>query len=137
MFPEDLSYEFLTISLLKISTIRFDGAIEFGKNSSFIAYYTHHDVVRDPLTSYTHIQNARAEGAIRIFKEHVRCLLHSVNLSHRFCPDVLSHFCLLYVYWLSGTSGLESNPANREITSSSGASVCQDIFSPDFFSIFF
>ena len=39
--------------------------------------------------------------------------------------------------WLSGTSGLASNPANREIASSSGASEHQDIFFSDFFSIFF
>jgi hypothetical protein len=38
---------------------------------------------------------------------------------------------------LSGTSGLASNPANREIASSSGASEHQDIFFFDFFSIFF
>ena len=38
---------------------------------------------------------------------------------------------------LSLTSGLGSNPANREIASSSGASEHQDIFFPDFFSIFF
>jgi hypothetical protein len=40
--PEDLLHEFLTMSRLKISTIRFDGAIEFGKSSSFIAYCTQH-----------------------------------------------------------------------------------------------
>jgi hypothetical protein len=34
-------------------------------------------------------------------------------------------------------SGLASNPANREIASSSGASEHQDIFFFDFFSIFF
>jgi hypothetical protein len=34
-------------------------------------------------------------------------------------------------------SGLASNPANREIASSSGASEHQDIFFSDFFSIFF
>jgi hypothetical protein len=38
---------------------------------------------------------------------------------------------------LSVMSGLASNPANREIASSSGASEHQDIFFPDFFSIFF
>jgi hypothetical protein len=37
---------------------------------------------------------------------------------------------------LSVMSGLASNPANREIASSSGASEHQDIFFP-FFSIFF
>jgi len=38
---------------------------------------------------------------------------------------------------LSLTSGLASNPANREIASSSGASEHQDIFFFDFFSFFF
>jgi hypothetical protein len=79
--PEDLLHEFLTMSHLKISTIRFDGANEFGKSSSFIAYCTHHDIVRDPLASYTHIQNARAEGAIRIsfgaFSAVPTCLVDS------------------------------------------------------------
>jgi hypothetical protein len=37
---------------------------------------------------------------------------------------------------LSGTSGLGSNPANREITSSSGASEYQDILFFDFYSFF-
>jgi hypothetical protein len=41
------------------------------------------------------------------------------------------------LYRLSLTSGLASNPANREIASSSGASEHQDIFFFDFFSIFF
>jgi hypothetical protein len=72
--PEDLLHEFLTMSRLKISTISFDGASEFGKSSSFIAYCTQDDIVREPLDSYTHIQNARVEGVIRICKEHVRCL---------------------------------------------------------------
>jgi hypothetical protein len=78
--PKDLLHEFLTMSRLKISTIRFDVASEFGKSSSFIAYYTHHDIFREPLASYTHIQNARAEGAIIICKEHVWCLLRSDNM---------------------------------------------------------
>jgi hypothetical protein len=51
---EDLFHEFLTMSRLKISTIRFDNASEFGKSSSFIAYFTQYDIVREPLTSYTH-----------------------------------------------------------------------------------
>jgi hypothetical protein len=82
--PKDLLHEFLTMSRLKISTIRFDGGSEFSKSSSFIAYCTQYDIVREPLTSYTHIQNARVEGAIRIYKAYVRCLLRSANMPHRF-----------------------------------------------------
>jgi hypothetical protein len=51
------------MSRLKISTIRFDGANEFGQSSSFIAYCTQHDIVREPLASYTHIQNAYLQRA--------------------------------------------------------------------------
>ena len=43
----------------------------------------------------------------------------------------------LHPTWLSLTSGLASNPANREIASSSGASEHQDIFFFDFFQFFF
>ncbi len=85
--PEDLLHEFLTMSRLTISSIRFDGASEFGKRSFFITYCTQHDIVRESLASYTHIQYVRAEGVIRICKEHVRCLLRSANLPRRFCPD--------------------------------------------------
>ncbi len=44
---------------------------------------------------------------------------------------------IVVTYWLSGTSGLASNPANREIASSSGASEHQDIFFSRFFFNFF
>jgi hypothetical protein len=91
--PEDLLHEFLTISRLKISTTHFDGASEFGKTFSFIAYFTQHAIVHEPVAGYTHDQNARAEGAIRICKEQVRCLLRSANLPCRFWPDALRHFC--------------------------------------------
>jgi hypothetical protein len=43
----------------------------------------------------------------------------------------------VYVRRLSGTSGLANNPANREIASSSGASVHQDILFFGFFFKFF
>ena len=84
---------------LKISTICFDGASEFGKSSSFIAYCEEHDIVMEPVAGYTHDQNARAEGAIRICKENVRCLLRAASMPRRFWPDAVRHFCRLYAYW--------------------------------------
>jgi hypothetical protein len=88
--PEDLLHEFLTMSLLKIFTIRlFDGASEFGKSSSFIAYCIQHAIVRKPVAGYTHDQNARAQGAIRICKENVRCLLRGADLPRRFKPGLM------------------------------------------------
>ena len=81
---------------LKILTIRFDGANEFCKISSFISYGKEYGIVRESVTGYTHDQNVRSEGVIRIWKEHVRCLLRSANLPRRFWPDALRHFCRIY-----------------------------------------
>jgi len=64
--------ELIASSRFQQSIMRFDDASEFGKSSSFIAYCTQDDIDRERLPLYTHIQNARAEGAIRICKEHVR-----------------------------------------------------------------
>ncbi len=45
---------------------------------------------------------------------------------------------LVALHWLSGTSGLASNPANREIDSSSGGRLStKTFFFRFFFSIFF
>jgi hypothetical protein len=99
-------HEFLTMSRLKISTVRLDGGSEFGKSSSFIAYCTQHDIVRAPLASCTHIQNARADGAIKICKEHVRLdhlqpheLRHNlVKDLHAFGSYVTSHLPLVHLH---------------------------------------
>ena len=49
--------------------------------------------------AYTHTFNARAEGAVRIVKEHMRCLLRRANLPRRFWPYAMLHFCRVYAYW--------------------------------------
>ncbi len=46
---------------------------------------------------FNYDQNTRDDGAIRICKEHVRCLLRSANLQRRFW-----HFCRLYAFWPDG-----------------------------------
>ena len=51
------------------------------------------------MTAYTHDQNVRAEGAIRICRENVRYLLRSANLPRRFWSDALRHSCRRYAYW--------------------------------------
>jgi hypothetical protein len=63
------------ITRVKVSTVRFDGAQEFGKSLSFQAFCRKRGIVMDPVAEYTHVQNARSENAIRVSKEHVRCLL--------------------------------------------------------------
>jgi hypothetical protein len=59
--------------------VRFDGAQEFGKSLSFKSFCHQEKIVMEPVAHYTHIQNARAENAIRVAKEHIRCLLRASN----------------------------------------------------------
>jgi hypothetical protein len=68
--PESLIHEFMTLTRLKEET-----------------------------AAYTHTFNARAEGAVRIVKEHMRCLLRRANLPRRFWPYAMLHFCRVYAYW--------------------------------------
>lgn len=97
--PEDLIHEFLTMTGLKISSIRADGAGEFGKSASFTAYCDKHGITVEEVPAYTHTFNARAEGAIRICKEKVRALLRRANMPRRFWPDALLHWCRTYAHW--------------------------------------
>ena len=104
--PEDLIQEFLTMTNLKVSSVRFDGAQEFGKSLSFKSFCHQEKIVMEPVAHYTHIQNARAENAIRVAKEHIRCLLRASNLPKLFWPYALMHFLRMRAYW-------PSDPHNR------------------------
>jgi hypothetical protein len=90
---------------LKVSSVRFDGAQEFGKSLSFKSF-CQEKIVMEPVAHYTHIQNARAENAIRVAKEHIRCLLRASNLPKIFWPYALMHFLRMRAYW-------PSDPHNR------------------------
>jgi hypothetical protein len=65
---------------LKVSSVCFDGAQEFGKSLSFKSFCHQEKIVMEPFSHYTHIQNARTENVIRVAKEHIRCLLLASNL---------------------------------------------------------
>ena len=97
--PEDLIHEFLTLTGLKISHIRADGAGEFARSANFQAYCKRHAITVEEVPAYTHTFNARAEGAIRICKEKVRALLRRANMPRRFWPDALLHWCRTYAHW--------------------------------------
>ena len=99
MEPEDLLHEFLTMTGLKISSIRADGAGEFKKSASFVAYCKLKEITVEEVPAYTHTFNARAEGAVRICKEKVRALLRRANMPRRFWPDALMHWCRTYAHW--------------------------------------
>eukprot|EP00961_Rhodomonas_salina_P134114 1804286-Rhodomonas_salina.1 len=52
-----------------------------------------------PSVAYTYTMQEREEGAVRICKEHVRCLLKASNAPQLFWPFALLHFCRVYNYW--------------------------------------
>mgnify|MGYP003316596728 FL=1 len=91
MEPEDLLHEFITMTGLNISSIRADGAGEFKKSASFMAYCKLKEITVEEVPAYTHTFNARAEGAVRICKEKVRALLRRANMPRRFWPDAAGH----------------------------------------------
>ncbi len=96
--PESLIHEFITLTRLKIHCIRYDGAAEFAKSATFKAFCVNNRIAMEETAAYTHTFNARAEGAVRIVKEHMRCLLHRANLPRRFWPcnaAILLRICLL------------------------------------------
>jgi hypothetical protein len=63
-------------------------------------------IVMEPVTHYAHIQNARAENAIRVTKEHIRFLLRTSDLPKIFWTYALTHFLRMCAYW-------PSDPHNR------------------------
>jgi hypothetical protein len=97
--PESLIHEFMTLTRLKIDCIRYDGAAAFAKSATFKAFCVNNHIAMEETAAYTHTFNARAEGAVRIVKEHMRCLLRRANLPRRFWPYAMLHFCRVYAHW--------------------------------------
>jgi len=89
----------MTLTRLQIDCIRYDGAAEFTKSATFKAFCVNNRIAMDETAAYTHTFNARAEGAVRIVKEQMRCLLRRANLPRRFWPYAMLHFCRVYAYW--------------------------------------
>jgi hypothetical protein len=61
------------------------------------------DISLCPAVAYTHTMQALAEGAVRICKEHVLCLLKASNAPARFWLFALLHFCRTYNWWPGAT----------------------------------
>jgi hypothetical protein len=100
--PEELLRDFLSVTGVKIGKIRVDG--EFDCSEAFKAFCRKRAIEICPATAYNHTMQARVEGAVRICKEHVRCLLKQSNLPPRFWPFALMHFCRLFNYWPTATT---------------------------------
>ena len=72
--------------------------------------------------AYIHTFNARAEGAVRIVKEHMRCLLRRANLPRRFWTYMMLHFCRVYAYW----PDLQGQSAWEKLDSHGPHALCHD-----------
>ena len=113
--PEELIQEFVDATGVQLAAIRFDDAAEFGRSSSFKAWAKKHGATLRPVAAYSHTLNARAEGAIRITKEHVRCMLKTSNLPRKFWPYALLQFMRVWNHWpnAEGNTGWENLPNTK------------------------
>eukprot|EP00961_Rhodomonas_salina_P027866 377064-Rhodomonas_salina.2 len=100
---------------LRFRTIRHDDAAEFALSESFRAWAALVHAVLEQVAGYKHTLNGKAEGAVRIAKEHVSCLLRSANMPLRFWPWAVTHWHRTYNHWVkaSGKSSWESLPDHR------------------------
>jgi len=57
--PEDLIHDFITLTGIKVGSVRADGAGEFARSSTFKAYCKRHNFVIEEVPSYTRTFNAR------------------------------------------------------------------------------
>ena len=97
--PEALLEEFLRITRIKIRRIQMDDAGQLSRSATFKTWCDSRGINRCPTPGYQHTMQARAEGAVRICKEHVRCLLKHAGMPYRFWPWAIKQFCRIYNYW--------------------------------------
>eukprot|EP00961_Rhodomonas_salina_P165889 2235359-Rhodomonas_salina.1 len=69
--PEELLDEFLRDTCVKIGKIRMDFASVFARSETFKMWCDARGITMCPTAGYNHTMQARAEGAVRIVKEHV------------------------------------------------------------------
>eukprot|EP00961_Rhodomonas_salina_P116089 1562534-Rhodomonas_salina.1 len=113
--PEIHLQQFMDLTGLRFRTIRHDNAAEFALSETFRAWAESVHSVLEPVAGYKHTLNGKAEGAVRIAKEHVCCLLRSANMQLRFWPWAVTHWHRVYNYWVkqSGKTGWESLSNHR------------------------
>mmetsp|Transcript_62292 Transcript_62292/g.129202 ORF Transcript_62292/g.129202 Transcript_62292/m.129202 type:complete len:351 (-) Transcript_62292:1380-2432(-) len=97
--PEALLESFLRHTNVSIGRIRIDDAGELSRSESFKLWCASRNIVICATAGYNHTMQARAEGAVRITKEHIRCLLKTARMPHRFWPWAVTHFCRIFNYW--------------------------------------
>ena len=97
--PHELIQEFLNYSGIRVRSIRFDNAMEFGQSAHFKSWADAKGAVLCPAVNYNHTLNSKSECYVRITKEHLRCMLLSSNAPRRLWPFALHHFCRIFGWW--------------------------------------
>eukprot|EP00961_Rhodomonas_salina_P277583 3751118-Rhodomonas_salina.1 len=87
MEPEELLQDFLSVTALNIGPIQTDN--EFTASTGFKAFCAKRSITLCQSVAYNHTMQARAEGAVRICKEHVQCLLKASKAPASFHTDAL------------------------------------------------
>jgi len=96
--PELVIEDFIRNSGVKVDRIRCDDAT-VSRSDAFKQWCRSRDITICATAGYNHTMQARAEGAIRIAKEHVRCMLKTAGMPYKFWPWALTQFCRIYNYW--------------------------------------
>ena len=95
--PVQLLQDFEALTGITPLSIQCDN--EFANNSAVQAWVKRRNAVIRPTPAYNHTMNGRIEGAVRISKDHLRCLVKAANAPFRFWPFALKHFCRTYAWW--------------------------------------
>ena len=95
--PVALLQDFAALTGVIPSAVQCDN--EFAENSAVQAWCRHNGAVICPTPAYNHTMNGRIEGAVRISKDHLRCLIKTANAPFRFWPFALKHFLRTYAWW--------------------------------------
>lgn len=113
--PQIHLQQFMDLTGLCFRSIRHNDAAEFARSATFRAWAESVHAVLEQVAGYKHTLNWKAEGAVRIAKEHVRCLLRSANMQCRFWPWAVTHWHRTYNHWVKalGKLGWESLPDHR------------------------
>ena len=96
--PELVIEDFLRNSGVSINKIRCDDAT-VSRSDTFKLWCCSRNITICATAGYNHTMQAQSEGAIRIAKEHVRCMLKTAGMPFKFWPWALTQFCRIYNYW--------------------------------------
>eukprot|EP00961_Rhodomonas_salina_P010584 142261-Rhodomonas_salina.1 len=80
--PELLLDDFLRNTQIKIIKIRMDLDSTMSRNESFTMWCNARGITMCATAGYNHTMQERAENAVKIQKQHVRCMLKHCNMPY-------------------------------------------------------